>query len=65
MTIKGHLAKLCPLCQKDNQCGMTANSSTGTCWCFHTSFPKEIFNQLPPDRVEVCICENCLVAFKS
>lgn len=65
MTLEMNQAKLCPLCQKDNKCGMTGNSSTGICWCYTKSFPKEIFDQLPPVRQKkVCICENCLVEFK-
>ncbi|ATP40400.1 hypothetical protein CSE16_10260 [Solibacillus sp. R5-41] len=65
MTLEMNQAKLCPLCQKGNKCGMTDNPSTGECWCFKVVFPKEIFDQLPPDREKVCICENCLVEFKS
>lgn len=60
-----HQAKLCPLCQKNNKCGMTNNASTEVCWCFEANFPKEIFDQLPPDREKVCICEKCLIEFKS
>ncbi|MGE7024202.1 cysteine-rich CWC family protein [Bacillus cecembensis] len=64
MIVEVRQAKLCPLCQKDNHCGMTDNPSTETCWCFHVGFPKAIFDQLPSDREKACICENCLVEFK-
>ncbi|MEK4425490.1 cysteine-rich CWC family protein [Solibacillus sp. FSL K6-1523] len=66
MTLEMNQAKLCPLCKKDNKCGMTDNSSTEVCWCYSKSFPKEIFDQVPLDRQKkVCICENCLVEFKA
>ena len=63
MTLEIHKAKLCPLCRKDNKCGITNNPSVGVCWCFEAGFPKEIFDQLPPNSEKVCICENCLKEF--
>lgn len=55
--------KLCPLCKKDNDCGMNNNSSAGACWCFEEAFPIDIFNQLPIECERICICENCLKEF--
>lgn len=65
MTLEIYEAKLCPLCQKDNKCGLTNNPLARDCWCFKAGFPKEIFELLPPDREKVCICEICMVEFKS
>ena len=63
MTLEIHDAILYPLCQKDNEYGMTNNSSAGASWCFEEAFLKEIFNQLQIDRERVCICQNCSKVF--
>ncbi len=57
--------ELCPFCKKNNNCLISKDQSSEGCWCFEASFPKEIFDLLPPDREKVCICKNCLEEFKT
>jgi hypothetical protein len=48
----------CPLCGKDNKCGMVAGASK--CWCFNTSVDCAVLAQLPPEAKGVaCVCEAC------
>ncbi|RNB87078.1 hypothetical protein EDM56_15395 [Brevibacillus fluminis] len=55
-------ASRCPLCGNDNSCGALANATE--CWCYHTVFPKEIFERIAPEqRRKACICKSCVDAF--
>jgi hypothetical protein len=50
----------CPLCGKDNQCGVKNND----CWCFFTKVPMELREQIPAEkRGEACICQKCVEQF--
>ncbi|WP_416826329.1 cysteine-rich CWC family protein [Ectobacillus polymachus] len=58
-------ANCCPLCGKDNNCGNISGKPHGTCWCNDESFPKEIFEMVPPEQLrKACICKECLTKFK-
>ncbi|MBB3113671.1 hypothetical protein FHS18_005784 [Paenibacillus phyllosphaerae] len=56
----------CPLCGKDSNCGYNqADPASTRCWCFHASFPPEIFEQIPAElRKKACICQTCLEQFR-
>lgn len=57
----------CPLCGNDNRCCHSQDmKSLGTCWCTKEEFPKKIFDQVPPEYVrKLCICKDCVEAFKA
>ncbi|MCZ2257378.1 cysteine-rich CWC family protein [Sporosarcina sp. G11-34] len=59
------LNETCPLCNQSNNCCNSKDKSLGICWCNEESFPREIFNQVPPDQLrKLCICKSCLEKFK-
>lgn len=59
------MAKVCPICGKNNNCGSEAGKPHGQCWCDKTDFPKEIFDLIPEEeRGKSCICLDCLNRFK-
>ena len=48
----------CPLCGRDNTCGMARGA--GTCWCFSTHVPEAVLERVPPAlRGIACVCEEC------
>jgi hypothetical protein len=48
----------CPLCGKENQCGMVAGK--GTCWCFTDSIPEHVMERVPERARDLaCVCERC------
>ncbi len=52
----------CPICGQDNQCGNELGKST--CWCSVESFPQEIFELIPEEKLrKACICKDCLEKF--
>ena len=56
---------ICPICGKDNRCGNLKGMPKGTCWCFGTKFPEEIFKLIPEDRRGLaCICQACVEAYR-
>lgn len=51
----------CPLCSKQNGCGMAAGNTS--CWCFSAQIPAEVLARMPPAaQGVVCICEACASA---
>ena len=51
-------ADRCPLCGRDNACGMVRGDAT--CWCYGAEFSKEALARIPQDRVGVaCLCSDC------
>jgi hypothetical protein len=51
----------CPLCNKDNQCGLEAGQTIEACWCSKAVFPKGILELVPEEQQEKsCICKSCL-----
>lgn len=62
MTEQTNQANRCPLCGIDNNCGNLVDAAD--CWCFHTVFPKEIFDRIPAEkRRKACICKSCVDSF--
>lgn len=59
------MAKVCPICGKDNKCGNEAGKPHGGCWCDKEDFPQEVFASIPKEeRMKSCICLDCLNKFK-
>ena len=57
-------SKLCPLCDKPNQCAMEIAKATGQpqepCWCVNALFTPELLAKLPEEaKGQACICANC------
>jgi hypothetical protein len=51
----------CPICNKDNKCGVEADQAIDACWCSKTVFPKELIAQLSEKQQgKSCICKACL-----
>jgi len=59
---------LCPLCNKDNQCGnISACDSKLSCWCHspEINFPEKLLNQIPDcPKNKACICKACALAYQ-
>jgi predicted Fe-S protein YdhL (DUF1289 family) len=50
----------CPLCGRDNKCGMVAGAST--CWCFTALVPADVIERVPAESQGVtCVCPECAV----
>ena len=48
----------CPLCGRDNQCGMAQDAET--CWCSGVTIPAEVLERVPADAAgRVCVCPEC------
>ena len=48
----------CPLCGRDNACGMVRGDAA--CWCVGVEFSKEALARIPPELVGVaCLCADC------
>ncbi|MBA5868957.1 MAG: DNA or RNA helicase of superfamily II [Nitrospira sp. CR2.1] len=48
----------CPLCSRENKCGL-ANGSKA-CWCFDSPIPSKVLTLLPVEMKGVaCICRDC------
>lgn len=51
-------AKRCPLCGRDNQCGMAAGAPS--CWCTKATIPPEVLQAIPESaQGKVCVCPSC------
>ncbi|KMY54496.1 hypothetical protein AC623_11710 [Bacillus sp. FJAT-27231] len=66
MTTETSTIENCPICNRANHCCNSMDKNLGICWCSQESFPKEIFDLVPPEQLrKTCICKNCLDQFKS
>ncbi|MFJ7669305.1 cysteine-rich CWC family protein [Lysinibacillus sp. NPDC097195] len=54
--------KCCPLCGKENNCGVAEGQQT--CWCMTDNFPEGILEIVSNERNK-CICQNCLHTYKN
>jgi hypothetical protein len=62
---KGWIKVNCPICNKDNQCGVEAGQAIEACWCSKADFPKELFAQVSKEQLgKSCICKSCLDKWK-
>jgi len=58
------IAKTCPLCGKDNRCGLLGQNPTEPCWCTQEVFPSKLLERVPEDsKGKACICRECLEKF--
>lgn len=53
--------KRCPLCGKENHCGVVEGQKT--CWCMTEKFPEGIIKAISKEPKK-CICQNCLHTYK-
>ena len=53
----------CPLCGKENHCGIADDKSA--CWCMMEKFPEGIFEAVSKNEPQKCICQNCLHTYKN
>ncbi|WP_079253787.1 cysteine-rich CWC family protein [Endozoicomonas arenosclerae] len=60
--------KLCPLCQKQNLCAISAGKPAEQCWCMEelkvpvSDTPRVL---LPiPETATACYCQSCLEQIK-
>jgi hypothetical protein len=52
----------CPICGRDNQCGIAAGAAT--CWCMSTPVPQSVIDRIPLDaRQRACVCRSCATIF--
>jgi myo-inositol-1(or 4)-monophosphatase len=57
---KKGLARICPLCGKDNGCMHDHQK----CWCVKAKFSKQVIDMVPEEkRGKACICLSCLKKF--
>ncbi|MGE7843312.1 cysteine-rich CWC family protein [Lysinibacillus sp. NPDC093712] len=54
--------KCCPLCGKENQCGVADGQDA--CWCMNEKFPEGIIGAVS-NEPKKCICQNCLHTYKN
>jgi hypothetical protein len=54
--------KCCPLCGKENQCGVAEGQEA--CWCMSEKFPEGIIGAVS-NEPKKCICQNCLHTYKN
>jgi hypothetical protein len=48
----------CPICERENACGMAAGAAT--CWCFSVEMPREVIDRVPAGaRGVACVCRAC------
>ncbi|MBA6413013.1 cysteine-rich CWC family protein [Parahaliea sp. F7430] len=52
--------KLCPLCNKDNQCALSAGQSIEHCWCQSSSISSQALSRIPASaKGRQCLCPQC------
>ncbi|MCM3626943.1 cysteine-rich CWC family protein [Paenibacillus glycanilyticus] len=55
----------CPICKGDNKCGNLAGIPAGECWCSKETFPRAVFERIPPESLgKACVCQSCLERLK-
>ncbi|GLX66479.1 cysteine-rich CWC family protein [Paenibacillus glycanilyticus] len=58
-------ASECPICKGNNQCGNLQGLPAGECWCSKETFPKAVFERIPPELSgKACVCQACLERLK-
>jgi len=58
--------KICPICEKQNNCAHENGEDSSTCWCMDFKIPKEILKRLKDSKkIETggCFCRSCVEKF--
>jgi hypothetical protein len=51
---------LCPLCEQDNRCALSADRNAGNCWCQQQQFSQQLVKQANATSEQPrCICQRC------
>ena len=57
--------KKCPLCNKDNRCGLNHNIQE-QCWCVSENITPTLLAKVPQPLInKSCICQACIDKFNA